>query len=286
MIPVVLSLMLAHHADGTSWGWHMSCERFMERSLRSAWTRSRLQGADEFDRLLRTKVMSHAPSYLPIRRPKFFGTNFASVLGGAISEKLDTIRLYGRQLNLPSQDAVGEGCSKGDCQKTGRGRVPPHVLKARNNFAYFCELMGKKPARHMREWHKVFLTGQSNEHLLDIAGPNTCLLSPRGSAKSTVLGLLLGWLIGRHALSKKLLRILYVSYNVDVARNKSAAIRTSSARRNTRRYSRAYDYPRCVRPTSSGRLTGILRKWISGVKMLSQLPARALRARLRRNVRR
>ena len=103
--------------------------------------------------------------------------------------------------------------------------VPPHVIKARDNFAYFCELMGKKPARHMRAWHKVFLTGQSNEHLLDIAGPNTCLLSPRGSAKSTVLGLLLGWLIGRHALAKKLLRILYVSYNVDVARNKSAAIK-------------------------------------------------------------
>jgi phage terminase large subunit-like protein len=56
----------------------------------------------------------------------------------------------------------------------------PHVLKARENFSYFCELMGKKPARHMKEWHQVFLTGQSNEHLLDIAGPNTCLLSPRG----------------------------------------------------------------------------------------------------------
>jgi phage terminase large subunit-like protein len=103
--------------------------------------------------------------------------------------------------------------------------LPPHVLKARENFGYFCELMGKPPARHMKEWHSAFLTGQSNEHLLDIAGPNTCLLSPRGSAKSTVLGLLLGWLIGRHALAKKLLRILYVSYNVDVARNKSAAIK-------------------------------------------------------------
>lgn len=103
--------------------------------------------------------------------------------------------------------------------------IPPHVLKARDNFGYFCELMGKPPARHMKEWHKAFLTGESNEHLLDIAGPNTCLLSPRGSAKSTVLGMLLGWLIGRHALAKKLLRILYVSYNVDVARNKSAAIK-------------------------------------------------------------
>ena len=58
--------------------------------------------------------------------------------------------------------------------------VPPHVLKARENFGYFCELMGKPPARHMQEWHRAFLTGESNEHLLDISGPNTCLLSPRG----------------------------------------------------------------------------------------------------------
>ena len=77
----------------------------------------------------------------------------------------------------------------------------------------------------MKDWHHAFLTGQSNEHLLDIAGPNTCLLSPRGSAKSTVIGMLVAWLIGRHALAKKLLRTLYVSYNVDVARNKSAAIK-------------------------------------------------------------
>ncbi|HAX05567.1 MAG TPA: hypothetical protein DCX77_07810, partial [Acidimicrobiaceae bacterium] len=115
--------------------------------------------------------------------------------------------------------------AKAIVKKSVEVELPEHVVKARKNFGYFCELMGKKPARHMREWHKVFLTGQSNDHLLDIAGPNTCLLSPRGSAKSTVLGLLLGWLIGRHALEKKLLRILYVSYNVDVARNKSAAIK-------------------------------------------------------------
>ena len=103
--------------------------------------------------------------------------------------------------------------------------TPPHVIKARANFSYFCELMGKPPAKHMKEWHKAFLTNKSNEHLLDIAGPNTCLLSPRGSAKSTVIGLLVAWLIGRHAMAKKLLRTLYVSYNVDVSRNKSAAIK-------------------------------------------------------------
>jgi len=57
---------------------------------------------------------------------------------------------------------------------------PAHILKARDSFAAFCELMGKPPARHMLEWHRAFLTGKSNDHLLDIAGPNTCLLSPRG----------------------------------------------------------------------------------------------------------
>jgi phage terminase large subunit-like protein len=103
--------------------------------------------------------------------------------------------------------------------------TPPHVIKARASFSYFCDLMGKPAAKHMKEWHKAFLTGESNEHLLDIAGPNTCLLSPRGSAKSTVIGLLVAWLIGRHATAKKLLRTLYVSYNVDVSRNKSAAIK-------------------------------------------------------------
>ena len=95
--------------------------------------------------------------------------------------------------------------------------TPPHVLKARKSFAFFCELMGKPAARHMKVWHQEFLTGESNEHLLDIAGPNTCLLSPRGSAKSTVIGLLVAWLIGRHAQAKRLLRTLYVSYNVDLS---------------------------------------------------------------------
>lgn len=45
------------------------------------------------------------------------------------------------------------------------------------------------------------------------------------SAKSTVLGLFTAWAIGIHALHKKPLKILYISYTVDVARPKSAAIK-------------------------------------------------------------
>jgi hypothetical protein len=104
--------------------------------------------------------------------------------------------------------------------------ISPEILKCRDDFASFCTAMGKPPPKHMKTWYDVFLTGQSNDHLDFIAGPDTALLSPRGSAKSTFIGMLLAWLIGKHALEHKLLRILYVSYNVQVARAKSAAVKS------------------------------------------------------------
>ncbi len=104
--------------------------------------------------------------------------------------------------------------------------TPAEILAARESFEAFCTRMGKPPPRHMREWYEVFLTGQSNEHLSHIAGPDTALLSPRGSAKSTFVAMLLAWLIGKHALEHKLLRVLYVSYNVKVAKAKSAAVKS------------------------------------------------------------
>lgn len=58
--------------------------------------------------------------------------------------------------------------------------VSERVLLARENFTAFCEAMGKPPAPHMLEWHREIVTGESNDHLQDVAGPNTCLLSPRG----------------------------------------------------------------------------------------------------------
>ena len=33
MISVLLALTLAHHADGTPYGWHMSCERFLQKRV-------------------------------------------------------------------------------------------------------------------------------------------------------------------------------------------------------------------------------------------------------------
>ena len=33
MLSILLALTLAHHADGTSYGWHMSCERFLQKRI-------------------------------------------------------------------------------------------------------------------------------------------------------------------------------------------------------------------------------------------------------------
>ena len=81
---------------------------------------------------------------------------------------------------------------------------PPseEVLRARDNFYDFCVFMGKTPAKHMMEWHNELCTGEDSECLMGIGGPNTSILAPRGSAKSTVLGLFAAWMIGRHAAAK------------------------------------------------------------------------------------
>ena len=102
-----------------------------------------------------------------------------------------------------------------------------HLLKkARDDFGFFCEYVADKPpAEHHKEWHRQLVTNQDSSCLTKIAGPNIDLLGPRGSAKSTVLGLFTAWAIGIHTQAGKPLQILYLSYTVDIARSKSATIK-------------------------------------------------------------
>jgi hypothetical protein len=60
--------------------------------------------------------------------------------------------------------------------------------KAAEDFHTFCTLLDKPPAKHMLEWHRHLITGESNKYLLDIAGPNLDILAPRGplAAKTSV----------------------------------------------------------------------------------------------------
>ena len=101
------------------------------------------------------------------------------------------------------------------------------LIRARDDFAFFCEYIDpkKKPAKHHLEWHQHLVTNQDSDCLLKIAGPNLDLLASRGSAKSTILGLLTAWAIGVHTTAKMPLQILYLSYTVDIARSKSATIK-------------------------------------------------------------
>ena len=102
---------------------------------------------------------------------------------------------------------------------------PPseEVLRARDDFYDFCCFMGKKPAKHMMEWHNELCTGEDSECLMESA--DILRSSHHGSAKSTVLGLFAAWMIGRHAAAGKMLRILYIAYMVDISRAKSATIK-------------------------------------------------------------
>jgi hypothetical protein len=100
------------------------------------------------------------------------------------------------------------------------------LQRAREDFGFFCEFVADKPpAKHHQEWNRHFVTGENSTCLIKIAGPNIDLLAPRGSAKSTVLGLLTAWAIGVHTEAKLPLQILYLSYTVDIARSKSATIK-------------------------------------------------------------
>ena len=97
--------------------------------------------------------------------------------------------------------------------------------KAANDFQTFCTLLDKPPARHMLEWYTHLITNESNKYLLDIAGSNLDILSPRGSAKSTVLNMFTAWCIGRHTAAKMPLQIIYISYNIATAIPKSRIIK-------------------------------------------------------------
>ena len=98
-------------------------------------------------------------------------------------------------------------------------------IKSRTCFYTFCKTMGYTPAKHMLQWHRELCTDVDTKALIGVGGPNTDILAPRGSAKSTVLGLFAAWMIGRHTTAKQMLRILYISYMVDIARAKSATIK-------------------------------------------------------------
>jgi hypothetical protein len=107
-------------------------------------------------------------------------------------------------------------------------QVPQEVELARtpHGFAAFCSILNKPPAEHHLLWHHEFLTLTDTSQLLWVGGPNTAILAPRGSAKSTLLAMFVAWLIGAHAQYQRMLRSLYLGYSLDIARSRSHTIKT------------------------------------------------------------
>jgi hypothetical protein len=77
-----------------------------------------------------------------------------------------------RRARLSAQQANSAGGAE--------ARPSEHVMRAREDFGYFCTAMGLPPAEHMKTWHDELITGKDADRLLGVAGPDTCLLSPRG----------------------------------------------------------------------------------------------------------
>ena len=107
--------------------------------------------------------------------------------------------------------------------------APPSDIakKCREDFLAFREYVcNHETYEHQLLWLQLLNTNESNEYLKNVAGKDTIILSPRGSSKSTFLIEWIAYLIGYHASPevKIGLKILYISYELKTARQKSQQI--------------------------------------------------------------
>jgi phage terminase large subunit-like protein len=104
--------------------------------------------------------------------------------------------------------------------------IDPEALACQTDFLKFREYVcGHSSPKHHRRWEKLINTGEDSKSLKGIAGPNTLILSPRGSAKSTFQVEWTAWVIGTQTLFGTPLKVLYVSYSIEVAMLKSEQIK-------------------------------------------------------------
>lgn len=102
------------------------------------------------------------------------------------------------------------------------------AIAARYDFEKFRWFVKKfKTYEHHKSWARYLNTGEDSRCLNAIAGDDLLILAPRGSSKSTFLIEWCAWQIGRHAAPDigMALKILYVSYELKTARQKSQQIK-------------------------------------------------------------
>jgi predicted phage terminase large subunit-like protein len=96
------------------------------------------------------------------------------------------------------------------------------ALAARTDLGLFGEyVVGKKPATHHQRWLPILAPGKDSECLRFVAGPNTDLLAPRGSAKSTWAAITAAFVIGHNPG----MQMLYLSNSDRIALRQSRLIK-------------------------------------------------------------
>jgi hypothetical protein len=122
----------------------------------------------------------------------------------------------------------------------------PEAIAASQDFVLFREYVcGMKTYDYMIPWVHELITGNDSKFLRGIAGDDICILSPRGAAKSTFLLQWIAWIIGTHATLGISLKILYISYVIDIASGKSRQIKAII---ESDRYQEVFP---CVRPSKT-----------------------------------
>ncbi len=105
--------------------------------------------------------------------------------------------------------------------------VSPEALICRTDFERFRQYVcnHESPTHHKR-WINILNTHEDSKCLHGIGGKHTLILSPRGSAKSSFTVEWTAWAIGVHTapIYKLPIKVLYVSYSVEVAMLKSEQI--------------------------------------------------------------
>lgn len=107
-------------------------------------------------------------------------------------------------------------------------KSPLAAIAARDDFIAFRQYVcSHESYAHHLEWEQALNTGINSKCLTAIGGANTLILAPRGSAKSTFLVEWTAWVIGKLTAPEIRLpvKILYVSYTIDVAILKSIEIK-------------------------------------------------------------
>jgi len=107
--------------------------------------------------------------------------------------------------------------------------APSWALAARHDLEVFRQYVcGHETWGHHKEWANILTTGKDAKFLPLVAGPDTLILAPRGSSKSTFLLEWIAWVLGQVTAPdiKWAIKILLICFNQNIANSKSEQLQS------------------------------------------------------------